>query len=112
MSLKTLDCNGRWRNKIVSFRMSEQENELLNIRVKLSGLAKQDYLIKRCFEKDIVVNGNPRVFKALKSEIDLLLAELKQLDCGSNISKETLDKLEYIIMILDGLKEKNPCSKS
>jgi len=35
---KTLDNKGRWRNVIISFRMSPQDD--LNVRVKLSGLTK------------------------------------------------------------------------
>ncbi|EAH3820980.1 mobilization protein, partial [Listeria monocytogenes] len=45
MSVKALDRQGRWRNKIVAFRVSPEENEHLNKLVKLSGLNKQDYLI-------------------------------------------------------------------
>ena len=37
---KTLDNKGRWRNVIISFRMSPQERDDLNVRVKLSGLTK------------------------------------------------------------------------
>ena len=36
---KTLDNKGRWRN-VISFRMSPQERDDLNVRVKLSGLTK------------------------------------------------------------------------
>lgn len=36
--------------------------------MRLSGLTKQDYIIRRLQEKEIVVVGNPRVYKALKSE--------------------------------------------
>lgn len=32
---KTLDNKGRWRNVIISFRMSPQERDDLNVRVKL-----------------------------------------------------------------------------
>lgn len=38
---KSLDNKGRWRNVIISFRMSEQERDDLNVRVKLSGLHNQ-----------------------------------------------------------------------
>ncbi len=63
---KNLDQKGRWRNKIVAFRVSEEEAKLLDIQVRLSGLTKQDYIIKRLLCKEIVVQGNPRVYKALR----------------------------------------------
>lgn len=48
---KNIDKKGRWRNVIVSFRMSPEERDDLNARVKLSGLTKQDYVIKRLLER-------------------------------------------------------------
>ena len=66
MSAKILDGKGRFRSKTVSFRISPEESQQLDIKVKLSGLTKQDYLINRVLQKDIVVQPNPRVYKALK----------------------------------------------
>ena len=44
---KKLDHNGRWRNRIVAFRVSDEEAKLLNDLVALSGLTKQDYIMRR-----------------------------------------------------------------
>ena len=41
MSAKNLDKHNRWRNKTVAFRVSPEEDEQLEIFVKLSGLTKQ-----------------------------------------------------------------------
>ena len=62
MSKKNLDRKGRFRNKIVSVRMSEEEAKL-DRRVLLSGLTKQDYIINSILGKEIAVYGNPYVFK-------------------------------------------------
>ena len=77
MSEKNYDSNGRWRSKTVAFRMSPEENEELNIRVKLSGLTKQEYLISRMLEKEIIVKGNPKVYIALKHQLERVQIELK-----------------------------------
>ena len=46
---KTLDYKGRWRNKTVAFRVSEEEAKLIDTQVALSGLTKQDYrAIREC----------------------------------------------------------------
>ena len=73
MSAKCLDQQGRWRNKVVAFRMSPEEDELLKTAVRLSGLTKQEYIIRRLQEKEVVVTGNPRVYKALKNELAKVL---------------------------------------
>ena len=42
---RVLDQQGRWRNKVVAFRMSPEEDALLDAKVRLSGLTKQEYII-------------------------------------------------------------------
>ena len=79
MSVKVLDRQGRWRNKIVAFRVSPEEDEQLEIAVRLSGLTKQDYIVRRLQEKEIVVVGNPRVYKALKNELEKVLEQLERI---------------------------------
>ncbi len=49
MSAKVKDEHNRWRNKVVAFRMSPEEDTQLETAVKLTGLTKQDYIIKRCY---------------------------------------------------------------
>ena len=56
MSAKCLDSQGRWRNKTVAFRVSPEEDELLETAVRLSGLTKQDYIIRRLQEKEVATN--------------------------------------------------------
>ena len=75
MSAKNLDKHNRWRNKTVAFRVSPEEDEQLEIFVKLSGLTKQDYITRRLLEKEIVVQGNPRVYKALRDQLAAVLDE-------------------------------------
>ena len=60
---KNLDYKGRWRNKTVAFRVSEEEAKLIDDLVALSGLTKQDYIIRRLQCRDVVVQGNPRVYR-------------------------------------------------
>ena len=71
MSKKNVDQKGRFRNKIISFRVSEEEAKLLKRRVLLSGLTKQDYIINSLLGKEIAVYGNPFVFRSLHDELVL-----------------------------------------
>lgn len=69
MSKKNPDQKGRLRNKIISFRMSKQEAELLDRRVPMSGLTKQDFIVNSLLGKEIAVYGNPYVFRSLQDEL-------------------------------------------
>ena len=104
MSLKNRDNHNRWRNKTVAFRVSPEEDTQIEIFVKLSGLTKQDYITRRLTYKDVVVQGNPRVFKALHKELAAVLTELQRIEAGEKINDELLNVIELITVILGGLK--------
>ena len=91
---------------IVSFRMSSEERYDLNVRVKLSGLTKQDYIIKRLSERDIVVQPNTRVYKALRNQMAEILAELRRIESGGNIDGDLRDIIEITAQTYNGLAEK------
>ena len=107
MSAKNRDEHNRWRNITVGFRVSPEENELLNRAVALSGLPKQEYCYRRCMNRDVVVQGNPRVFKALRNQLAEVLTELQRIEAGGGANDELLDVIEMIAGILGGLKEES-----
>lgn len=107
MSLKNLDRKNRWRNKTVAFRVSPEEDAQIETAVRLSGLTKQDYITRRLLERDVVVQGNPRVYKALRNELATVLDELKRVEAGSGVDDELLDVIEFISVIMNGLKEES-----
>jgi hypothetical protein len=107
MSLKNRDNHNRWRNKTVAFRVSPEEDAQLETFVKLSGLTKQDYITRRLLCKDVVVQGNPRVYKALRDQLTAMLEELKRIEAGAGVNDELLDVIEMIAVIMDGMKEES-----
>ena len=107
MSLKNRDEHNRWRNKTVAFRVSPEEDKQIETYVRLSGLTKQDYITRRLTHRDIVVQGNPRVFKALRNQLADVLSELQRIEAGNGVNDELLDLIEMIADILGGLKEES-----
>ena len=104
MSAKNRDNKNRWRNITVGFRVSPEEQAELNRAVALSGLSKQEYCYRRCMERDVVVQGNPRVYKALKNQMADMLAELQRIEAGNNVSDDLLNIIELIAVTMDGMK--------
>ena len=103
---KNLDRKGRWRNVIVSFRMSPQERDDLDIRVKVSGLTKQDYIIKRLLERDVIVQPSSRLFKALRNQMTEILTELKRIENGANVDDELIAVIKTVAETYNSLEEK------
>jgi hypothetical protein len=104
MSVKSKDNKGRWRSHTIAFRISPEENDDLNRRVQLSGLTKQDYIIRRVGEREVVVQGNTRVYKALRNEFTAVLEELRRIDTGATLDSDLADLIKLIAVTMDGLK--------
>ena len=99
MSAKNRDRQGRWRAKTVAFHVSEEENRAIDEAVALSGLTKQDYIIAKLTNRDVVVIGNPRVFRALKARMENIYEELIRLNSAGEVKEELLESINLIANI-------------
>lgn len=102
MSKKNLDQKGRFRGKIISFRMSAEESAMLERKVSLSGLTKQDYIINCLLNKEIAVYGSPYVFRNLKDE----LMQFTSL-YGTKISEEDEEMMVWTLKMIIAMKSKD-----
>ena len=104
MSAKSLDKRGRWRCKTISFRMSHEEDTQLETFARLSGFTKQDYIISKLLNREVVVQGNPRVYKALRNELANVLDELQHIENGQSVDSDLLTLIDQIANILNEMK--------
>ena len=107
MSAKNLDNKGRFRSRTMGFRVSPEEDAQISVAVSLSGLTKQDYITNRLLCRDIVVQGNPRVYKALKNQLAKVLDELKRIENGAEVDEDLLATINLITVTLDGMKQES-----
>ncbi len=105
MSLKNRDNKNRWRNKTVAFRVSPEEDAQIETAVQLSGLTKQDYITRRLLCRDVVVQGNPKVYKALRNQLAAVLGELRRIKAGTEVDDDLLSTIDLIAVTLNGMKE-------
>ena len=98
------DRHNRVRNITVGFRVSPEENEMINAAVAISGLSKQEYCYRRCLCQDVVVQGNPRVYKGLKDSLEAVLLQLKRLTSIDEVSPELLETIHLISTVLGEMK--------
>lgn len=103
MSQKNLDRNGRWRNIDVSFRVSDEENRAINEAVALSGLTKREYITTKLQNRDVVVVGNPRVFKMLKNKMDDIYEQLIRISTIGEVSEELTETINLVAKIYWGM---------
>ncbi|NLO10352.1 MAG: mobilization protein [Clostridiales bacterium] len=104
MSAKNKDKKNRWRSKTVGFRMSPEEAGQLDTLARLSGLSKQDYIISRVLDREVTINPNPRVYKALKNELQAMHEQLIRLSKINAEHDELLELTKYVAAILTDVK--------
>ena len=106
MSQKNNDAQGRWRSRTIGFRVSLEEGKKIDQMVQLSGLTKQDYLTRNMLKQEIVVKGNPRVFSALKKQLNEIVDELKRISDSSQVDTEFSELVKYVCELTVALNER------
>lgn len=107
MSEKAKDSHNRWRSLTIAFRISPEDNEMLNRYVAVSGLTKQDYITQKVLNHQINVTGNPRVYIGLKEQLTLVYNELSRLKSASEVSDETYQFIEHLLLICENMNKQN-----
>ena len=110
MSEKKRDRHNRWRSKPVCFMMSPEEKELFDRYAALSGLTKREYMNARALNREIKVHPNPRVYKALKAELDRIVPALeafRDARAGNLELIEELELLETIVLMIRQMGAQN-----
>lgn len=105
MEYKDKRNHTRIRCKYVNFRLTPEEAVELDKYVAVSGLLKQDYLTSKVLNRDVVVKGNPRVFKSLKKTMNEILDELKRINESSKVDTDFREFIKHVADICRRLNE-------
>ena len=101
---KKYDYCHRERSVTVGFRVFPEESQLINNLVAISGMTKQDYITAKLLNRDIIVQGNPRVYNMLRNSLQKVLIELKSLERCEDAPPELWMLIDQINKTLYGLK--------
>ena len=105
MSEKIKDKKGRWRNKIVAFRMSPEEALELDDRVRLCGArTKQDYLVESALYQRVVAKGNTMMLVQFQNDLIHIQEELMRLNSIDEMDEELLTPIRTMLEILEAFK--------
>ena len=105
MSEKKRDDKNRWRNVTIAFRMSPEENEELNNRVRLSGFrTKQDYIIQSVLHQKVLAIGNPLMLVQFRQNLQRIEQELERIEKASEMDGELLTPIRSMLEILEGFQ--------
>ena len=105
MSHKNCDSHNRFRSKTVGFRLSPEESKHLDDLVSISGMNKQDYIISKLFDYEIVVVGNWKKIIDIKDKLEDVLIELKRINNRAQVSDELINLIKQISVILYEMRD-------
>ena len=110
MSEKIKDDKNRWRKKSVGFRVSPEEWDVINDKVRLCGYGKkQDYIMQCLSNHQIVAQGNPMMLTQFRADLKRMLAELERIsnqeELEKAIEKELFAPITTMVQILEAFKK-------
>jgi hypothetical protein len=92
----------RQRSVIMNFRATPEEKEIIDQRIKLSGLMRQDYFLQSSIHQKVVAYGNIKSFDEIKRQMKSIDEHLcSVLANGGGAGEVDEDKLELLRMILE-----------
>lgn len=94
--------------------MSDQELELLNQRVKESGMTKQDWILSVLLpylnSGNVINNDESLLWRVDKKTMDFLRKHINEFkiqdDEDRELSEQVLDDIQILALALDGLSKK------
>lgn len=99
------------KNKTISFRASKYERQIIEEKIKVSGLLKKDYYVRSCINSKVCVVGKKEHIYPLVEELRELhkdvIDRLEKINHGKSDSEEMTEDLEFIralLWMLDGAK--------
>lgn len=63
----------------IAFRVTPEENDLVNLLAKTANMTKQKYIMSKLTDTTIVVQPSTRTFKALKDAMSKVYVELSRI---------------------------------
>lgn len=110
MSHPIYDRSGRRRSVTVAFRVSPEEAGRIDALVATSGLTKQDYIVHRLEDTQVIVIPNSRAQKGLSDAMARVYAELRRIERGSELSPDLTDLVATLGKTFVALNVKAPAS--
>lgn len=93
----------RVRSVIMNFRVSPKEKELIETRIKLTGMSKSEFFIESCLYQKILVKGNIKTFSEIRDKIEEIAMSIDINRKIGYLEPELLESFKTILEILDRL---------
>lgn len=98
----------RKRSMTIAFRVSPEENELVNLLAATAHMTKQDYIMSKLTDTSIVVRPNSRTYKALKDAMGKVYVELSRIRRAGDMDESLVQRVKLLTDIFCELGDELP----
>ena len=114
MRAKAPDGAGRVRPVTIGFRVTREQNAEIDELVAISGMTKQDYIVKRLECEEIIAKPSARLYKALRDDMRLVYRELARLVDGGCPDERIVKLAESLAVVFTavGSDEDDACASA
>ena len=95
--------SARKLSKTIGFRCSPQQNDLITHLAEACGMNKQDYILAKLTDTEIVVTSSPRTRKAMREWIENLTEELRSTPRNEPLSDSLQEQLTVVLKYFNDL---------
>lgn len=88
----------RKRNVIMNFRVTAREKELIDNRIRTSGLSRSEFFIQSCMYQTILVKGNIKTFDRIEKQLGEIAGTISN---GRNLEQMESDEIESLRIIFE-----------
>ena len=97
----------RKRSVIVNFRVTQEEKQLIDERIALSGLPRAEFFIQSCMNQKVITFGNVKTFDAIKKKLVVIDEHLQAVEKSEELDLEILESLRMILEMFAGLERED-----
>jgi len=98
----------RKRNVIMNFRVTPMEKEMIEARIRITGLNKGEFFINSCMNQSVTVVGNIRTFDEIKNAMSDIASRINMNPNLDELEREHAETLRIILEIIDSrFKDEN-----
>jgi len=95
----------RYRNELISFRVTAEEKKKLERRMELSGLTKADFFIQSLMNQKVVCLGNVKSFDEMRVQLNRIEEHLRSVEMAEELDAELITSLRMILELFCGLNK-------
>ena len=104
-SVKAVKKNEKRKRPIImNFRVTPEEKAQIDIRIRMSGMSRQEYYHQSMLRQQIITYGNIRTFSEIRLELKRIGKKLQCMSASVSLDDRDTEAIRMIVELINGLE--------